>query len=131
MLAAAVMVAIGLLAARLAVRQAVPVTVSSTVDRMAATADVLRLSHYTSEVVQDGQVRQRGEYQAALEDIRQLRRDWASIRRWLPADEAARVDRMLSRLEAQVRQLHSAQEVGATVDQLIEKLDVLRRLHAP
>ena len=122
------MVAVGLLAVRLAVRLGAPIEpVGPAVDRMAATADVLRLSHYTAEVVRHGQVLQQGEYQAALEDLRQLRRDWEPIRGRLPADQAADVEQALHLLETRVRQRRPPEEVAAAAEQLIARLHALNR----
>lgn len=122
-LAAAVMVAAVVVTVRLAVRQnSTAEPVGPAVERMAATADVLRLSHYTPEAVRDGQVVLEGEYQAALEDVRHLRQDWERIRSLLPTERAAGVDRTLNLLEAQVHQRRPAEEVAATAEQLIEEL---------
>lgn len=89
---------------------------------MTAQLDVLRLSHYTPDVVDNGVVRLDSEYQAAVEDVRHVRETWQSVRDVVPEQQRADVDRMVADLSAAVESRRSPEEVDRLVEELIVRL---------
>lgn len=96
--------------------------VADAVQRMSGQLDVLRVSHYTSEVVEDGRVKMEPEYRAALEDLERARQEWRTVRGQVPEGQARPVDEGLGRLDASLKSRHPPEEVDRQVGELIRSL---------
>ncbi len=124
LLVALILAAGGLWATRLA-RPSPEAQIGEAVQRMSGQLDVLRVSHYTSDVVEDGQVKMEPEYQAALEDLARARQEWRAIRGQVPEGQAQPVDEGLEKLDASLRSRRPPEEVDRQVGELIRSLQGL------
>ncbi len=124
LLVALILVAGGLWAVRLS-RPSPEAQIGEAVQRMSGQLDVLRVSHYTSDVVEDGQVKMEPEYQAALEDLARARQEWWAIRGQVPEGQAQPVDEGLEKLDASLRSRRPPEEVDRQVGELIRSLQGL------
>jgi len=95
--------------------------------RMLEGLDVLTVSHYTEEVVQGGRVLLPEEYQAARENLQEIRRRFEVIRSYLPPQQADRVDAALTELEALVKAKRPAAEVQQQAERLMGLLTEVGR----
>lgn len=89
--------------------------------------DVLTISHYTDEVVRNGQVLLADEYRAARDNLQEIRRHFEAIRPYLAPLQAEEVETALRKLEAMVEEKRPAVEVEQQVEQLIDLLTQLDR----
>ncbi len=119
-----ILVAGGLWAARLA-RPSPEAQIGQAAQRMSGQLDVLRVSHYTPEVVENGRVKLEPEYRAALEDLARARQEWQTIRGQVPEGEARRVDEGLEKLDASLRSKRPPEEVDRQVGELLAILQHL------
>ncbi len=99
--------------------------IARSVASMTAQLDVLRISHYTPDVVRDGQVMMESEYQAALADIERVRSEWQAVRAEVPEPERTQIDRAIEELSALVEARRPPAEVDQRASELI---DLLREL---
>ena len=116
----------GILLAVMASRPSPQARLAETVNSITAQLDVLRLSHYTPGVVQGGEILAPGEYQAALQVLNRVRREWRDVRHLVPDADARRVSSALDRLEALVRARAEPAEVSTAVEELVSLLEGLR-----
>ncbi len=108
--------------ARSATRPSAEERLAQAIASMTAQLDVLRISHYTPDVVRDGQVVMQGEYQAALADIERVRSEWQSVRTEVPEPERTQIDGAIKELHALVQARRPAPDVDTRVSKLIELL---------
>ena len=125
-LAALLLLAGAALWVRSAVRPSAEERLAQAVASMTAQLDVLRISHYTPDVVRDGQVVMQAEYQAALADIERVRGEWRSVREDVPEPERAQVDRAIEDLRLLVEARRPPAEVDQRASELIELLRGVR-----
>jgi hypothetical protein len=125
-LAALVLLAGAGLWARSATRPSAEERIAQSVASMTAQLDVLRISHYTPDVVRDGQVVMEGEYQAALADIERVRSEWQAVRAEVPEPERTQIDRAIEELSALVEARRPPAEVDLRASELIDLLRDLR-----
>ncbi|MCM8749258.1 hypothetical protein NET02_08880 [Thermomicrobiaceae bacterium CFH 74404] len=111
---------------RSATRPSAEERLAQAVASMMAQLDVLRISHYTPDVVRDGQVVMQTEYQAALADIERVRGEWQSVRGEVPEPERAQVDRAIEELRMLIEARRPPAEVDQRASELIELLRGLR-----
>ena len=90
--------------------------------RMLEGLDVLTVSHYTEGVVQDGRVLLPEEYQAARDNLREIRRHLDAMRPYLTPQQADEVETELRKLEALVEGKRPASEVQQQAERLMDLL---------
>ena len=99
--------------------------IAASVDTMTGQLDVLRISHYTPDTVQGGQVVAGEEYDAALEDIARVRREWEEIAPLVDPSRAEDINSRISRIESLIQQRQPAEEVDREAGALIDILHAL------
>jgi len=98
---------------------------AGTLKRMEEILEVLEISHYTPEVVEDGVVLRPGEYEASLEDLRLLQQVWLPVQDRFPPEKARRVETALDRLTVLIQGKADPQEVRQAVQALRSALHSL------
>lgn len=126
-LAALVLLAGAGLWVRSATRPSTEERLAQAVASMTAQLDVLRISHYTPDVVRDGQVVMESEYQAALADVERVRGEWQAVRAEVAEPERRQIDRAIEELSTLVEARRPPAEVDQRASELI---DLLRDLQA-
>lgn len=96
--------------------------VAATASQIAAELDVLAISLYTEETIQDGQVVQASEYEAARNAVARARANWERIRGTVSPDERAAIDDLFDQLARSVDSRAPAAEVQAIVAELQTRL---------
>lgn len=96
--------------------------VAATASQIAAELDVLAISLYTEETIQDGQVVQASEYEAARNAVARARANWERIRGTVSPDERAAIDDLFDQLARAVDSRAPAAEVQAIVAELQTRL---------
>ncbi len=121
-LATLALLAAGGLWVRSATRPPAEERLAQAVASMTIQLDVLRISHYTPDVVRDGQVVMQSEYQAALADIQHVRSEWQAVRAEVPEPERTQIDRAIEELHTLVQARRPAPDVDKRASELIELL---------
>lgn len=96
--------------------------IAQEVPRMIEGLDVLAISHYTDEVVQEGQVLLPNEYQAARQNLQQINQLFQKIQPYLEAQQTAEIRDALETLQELVENKRPPTEVSKQAEALIKML---------
>lgn len=96
--------------------------IAQEVQQMIEGLDVLAISHYTDDVVQNGQILLADEYRAARDNLQQIRQRFERIQPYLDPQRAAEVEAALIKLQTTVENKQPPADVQQQVERLMELL---------
>ena len=101
--------------------------IAQEVQQMIEGLDVLTISHYTDDVVRTGQILLPDEYQAARDNLQQIRQRFERIQPYLDPQQAAEVGAALTKLQTMVENKQPPAEVGQQAERLVKLLGQVAR----
>lgn len=102
-------------------------SLSAAIENIQAELDVLTLSLYTYEVVQNGQISSPSEYDAALATAERVRKQWQDLKGHIPDNQWQEIDRNFAQLVTDIEARVAPNQVRQVASALQRELQQVTR----